>query len=178
MNTEEKSKPLVYLKQTIDNLNNTVESLREELRQSREQKEELLRGQSDLRSAINVLSQSLLSAESAQKQAEVAQKKAESVIERQARQISDLRDQLKRNNKAQFGSKSQRKRQGNDEPPTHGESKDQFDGTSGSVDEKKESGKDMQTSDKQIKPRTDRQKMADILRKGSVSHSLSVRHYK
>ena len=80
----------------IDNLNNIVESLREELRQSREQKEELLRGQADLRSALNVLSQSLLSAEAAQKQ-------AESVIEKQARQISDLRDQLKRNNKAQFG---------------------------------------------------------------------------
>ena len=132
MNTEEKSKLLVYLQQTIDNLNNTVESLREELRQSREQKEELLRGQADLRSALNVLSQSLLSAESAQKKAESAQKKTESVIERQARHISDLRDQLKRNNKAQFGSKSQKKRQGNDEPPTHGESKDQFDGTSGS----------------------------------------------
>ena len=125
MNTEEKSKLLVYLQQIIDNLNNTVESLREELRQSREQKEELLRGQADLRSALNVLSQSLLSAEA-------AQKKAESVIEQQARQISDLRDHLKRNNKAQFGSKSQKKRQGNDEPPTHGESKDQFDGTSGS----------------------------------------------
>ena len=167
MNTEEKSKLLVYLQQTIDNLNNTVESLREELRQSREQKEELLRGQADLRSALNVLSQSLLSAES-------AQKKAESVIEQQARQISDLRDQLKRNNKAQFGSKSQRKRQGNDEPPTHGESKDQFDGTSGSVDEKPESGKDMQTSDKQIKTRTDRQKMADILRKGSTYRTMEA----
>ena len=55
MNTEEKSKLLVYLQQTIDNLNNTVESLREELRQSREQKEELLRSQADLRSALNVL---------------------------------------------------------------------------------------------------------------------------
>ena len=54
MNTEEKSRLLVYLQQTVDNLNNTVESLREELRQSREQKEELLRGQADLRSAINV----------------------------------------------------------------------------------------------------------------------------
>ena len=169
MNTEEKSKLLVYLQQTIDNLNNTVESLREELRQSREQKEELLRGQADLRSALNVLSQSLLSAES-------AQKKAESVIEQQARQISDLRDQLKRNNKAQFGSKSQKKKAGNDEPPTHGESKDQFDGTSGSVDEKPESGKDMQTSDKQIKPRTDRQKMADILRKGSTYRKIGRAH--
>ena len=154
MNAEEKSNLRVYLQQAIDNLNNTVESLREELRQSREQKEEQLRGQADLRSALNVLSQSLLSAEAAQKQAESAQKTAESVIERQARRISDLRDQLKRNNKAQFGSKSQKKKAGNDEPPTHGESKDQFDGTSGSVDEKNESGKDMQTSDKQIKPRT------------------------
>ena len=174
MNTEEKSKLLVYLQQTIDNLNNTVESLREELRQSREQKEELLRSQADLRSALNVLSQSLLSAESAQKQAEVAQKQAESVIKQQARQISDLRDQLKRNNKAQFGSKSQKKKAGNDEPPTHGESKDQFDGTSGSVDEKNESGKDMQPSDKQIKPRTDRQKMADILRKGSTYRTMDA----
>ena len=125
MNTEEKSKELVYLQHTIDNLNDTVESLREELRQSREQKEELLRGQADLRSALNVLSQSLLSAES-------AQKKAESVIEQQARQISDLQDQLKRNNKAQFGSKSHKKKAGNDEPPIHGEIKDQFDGISGS----------------------------------------------
>lgn len=33
--TEEKSKLLVYLQQTIDNLNNTIESLREELKQSR-----------------------------------------------------------------------------------------------------------------------------------------------
>ena len=120
MNTEEKSKLLVYLQQTIDNLNNTVESLREELRQSREQKEELLRSQADLRSALNVLSQSLLSAES-------AQKKAESVIEQQARQISDLRDQLKRNNKAQFGSKSRKKKPGNDESPTHGPEKDGVD---------------------------------------------------
>ena len=70
MNTEEKSKLLVYLQQTIDNLNNTVESLREELRQSREHKEELLRRQADLRSVLNVLSQSLLSAEAAQKKAE------------------------------------------------------------------------------------------------------------
>ena len=133
MNTEEKSKLLVYLQQIIDNLNNTVESLREELRQSREQKEELLRGQADLRSALNVLTQSLLSAESAQKKAESEQKQAEAVIDKQARQISDLWDQLKRNNKAQFGSKSRKKKSGNDEPPTHGE---------------------------------------------SVSHSLSVRHYK
>ena len=167
MNAEEKSNLRVYLQQAIDNLNNTVESLREELRQSREQKEEQLRGQADLRSALNVLSQSLLSAEA-------AQKTAESVIERQARQISDLRDQLKRNNKAQFGSKSQKKKAGNDEPPTHGESKDQFDGTSGSVDEKNESGKDMQPSDKQIKPRTDRQKMADILRKGSTYRTMDA----
>ena len=132
MNTEEKSKELVYLQHTIDNLNDTVESLREELRQSREQKEELLRGQADLRSALNVLSQSLLSAEAAQKKAESTQKHAESVIEQQARQISDLQDQLKRNNKAQFGSKSHKKKAGNDEPPIHGEIKDQFDGISGS----------------------------------------------
>ena len=109
MNTEEKSKLLVYLQQTIDNLNNTVESLREELRQSREQKEKLLRDQADLRSALKDLSQSLLSAEA-------AQKKADSVIDKQARQISDLQDQLKRNNKAQFGRKS-KKKPGNDEPP-------------------------------------------------------------
>ena len=46
------------------------------------------------------------------------------------RNFHDILAQLKRNNKVQFGSKTQRKKPGNDELPNHGEAKDQFDGTS------------------------------------------------
>jgi putative transposase len=159
MTTEEKSKLLILQQQMLDERQLQVEAAEARAARSEAKLDKIM---SQLSQLMDMVRQR--DTENARLRDELAQAD---------KKITALAEQVRLGRKNRFGSKSQRgtKMKGPEER-THQEDKDDFDGTNPPTT----SGSDTQSAENpsEVKPRTDRQKMADLMRRGTTYRKMAA----